>query len=226
MVGLVVGAVVLVAVVVVAIVASGKGGGGGGGAVKAVGAVARGGAHARPPPLVAAAPAGHSGTLPAVAGAVARRPPSPGPWLAPARRPPPPGTPAPGPVLIADRGPRTTVSGELDLHLGPGPQQKELGPPAPAPEEEGWAEASPPPPAAEAVSLQVVALEPPPRLPVESRGFFQGDSLLLELVLVDRHSGRPLWRKTVERDVDPRNAPQVRAMLDEALAVGAWTPVE
>jgi hypothetical protein len=162
-----------------------------------------------------------------VASAVARRPPSPGPWLAPPRRPPPPGTPAPRPGLVPDRGPHTTVSGELELDIGPGPYRDELGQPLPPIEEEGeWTEAAAPRPEGQGVPLQVVALEPPPRLPVEARGFFQGDSLLVELVLVDRHTGRPLWRKTVERDIDPRNAPKVRAMLDEALAVGDWTPVE
>jgi hypothetical protein len=72
----------------------------------------------------------------------------------------------------------------------------------------------------------MVALAPPPPLPVEARGFFDGDTLAIELTLVDRATGRPAWRKAAEREVDPRDAAAVRRLVDEAFAREAWEPVE
>ena len=59
---------------------------------------------------------------------------------------------------------------------------------------------------------------------MEARGFFAGDELLLELVLVDRRDGTPLWTKVVRREVDPCDARAVRKVVDAALAEGEWLP--
>lgn len=62
-----------------------------------------------------------------------------------------------------------------------------------------------------------LALPPPPPLDVDRRGFFAKDLLRLELTLVDRATGAPLWVKTVEGEIDPRSAEAVKALLDGAL---------
>jgi hypothetical protein len=60
-------------------------------------------------------------------------------------------------------------------------------------------------------------LPPLPPLEVDERGFFAGDLLRLELTLVDRTTGEPLWVKRVEQGADPRDARAVQALLDGAL---------
>lgn len=83
-------------------------------------------------------------------------------------------------------------------------------PPAPAP-----------PPGGELTS---VSLPPPPPLDVDHRGFFDGDTVRLELVVVDRHSGAPLWTKTVDGEIDPRDAAAVEQLLYDAVAdQTGWT---
>ncbi len=66
--------------------------------------------------------------------------------------------------------------------------------------------------------LAEVSLPPPRPLDVADRGFFAGDALRLELVVVDPRNGTPLWTKVVEGNVDPRDARAVRRLLDRALA--------
>jgi hypothetical protein len=62
---------------------------------------------------------------------------------------------------------------------------------------------------------------------VSRRGFFDDDMTRLELTLVDRATGRPLWVKIVERKADPRDAEAVRKLLDDALdQPGGWEPAE
>jgi hypothetical protein len=71
----------------------------------------------------------------------------------------------------------------------------------------------------------VVSLPPLPPLALDDRGFFDGDTLRLELTLVDRATGAPLWVKRVEKGVDPRDAKAVRALLDGALDdPKGWAP--
>jgi hypothetical protein len=70
-----------------------------------------------------------------------------------------------------------------------------------------------------------VRLSAPAPLPLEERGFFAGDDLLVELVAVDRITGQPRLRKVARRSVDPTNAVEVRKFLRRALAEGAWEPV-
>lgn len=70
-----------------------------------------------------------------------------------------------------------------------------------------------------------LVLAPMPPLDVARRGFFAKDTTRLELTLVDRSTLAPLWVKTVEDDVDPRDADGVRALLDRALEDPAgWEP--
>jgi hypothetical protein len=62
---------------------------------------------------------------------------------------------------------------------------------------------------------------------VADRGYFAGDLLRLELTLVDRRTGTPLWVKTVECDADPRDPAAVRALLDGALDdPSGWSAAE
>lgn len=73
-------------------------------------------------------------------------------------------------------------------------------------------------------SVEAISLARPQPLPVDARGFFAGDEIMLELVLVDRHDGTPLWTKVVRREVDPCDARAVRRVVDDALAGGEWLP--
>ncbi len=190
--GIVVGAVALVAVAVVALVASK-------GDVKVPSL--RGGAVARAAPHV-----------PVV------RPPRPLPV-------PIPVAPAPSPRAFPPMRPGPgglQVGGRIDVGVEVAPGAPEPPPDGPSEREEArttepeasWVE--PLPLAVEEIAS--VTLPPPRPLDVEGRGFFDGDQLRLELVLVDRHSGVPLWVKTIEENVDVRDARAVRQVLDRALA--------
>ncbi len=97
---------------------------------------------------------------------------------------------------------------------GEGPGSPPDSPPA-SPEE---ALAPQPAPIAE------LLLPPLPPLDLESRGFFTGDQVRVELWLVDRQSGAPLWVKTAEEGTDPRDAEAMKALLDRALdEPGGWS---
>jgi hypothetical protein len=80
-------------------------------------------------------------------------------------------------------------------------------------------------PPAEQLARAEIALAQLPPLDVAKRGFFAKDATRLELTLVDRATWAPLWVKTVEDDVDPRDLEAVRALLDRALDdPGGWEP--
>ncbi len=193
--GLVVAAVAIVAVAVVVLVASQGKGGGGGGKAPAV--------HV--PPAAVPRP-GHA------PGVVAVRPPPMIPAAIP--RPRPSGGHGQGGVSVL-------VGADVQVPItGPAPD----GPP-PATWSETAVTAPPPPPPAAAEAVTEVVLPPPPPLDVERRGFFAGDSTRLELTLVDRATGTPLWVKTVEGKCDPRDAAAVRELLDRGLGDAAgWEP--
>jgi hypothetical protein len=229
--GVVVGAVALVAVAVVAL-AGGRGGGGHGG-----GKPSLGGAGARPPLPGTAGHLGAVGTArpTASAGLLAARPPAPG-WSSPLR-PPPPGQPSwPHPGWRPEGRPHGswTFYGSTDVEFGgwwwaPGPP-----PPGPWVEVASWEVMPAGPPVggdgvgepAPLAPLRSITLPPPPPWPVETRGFFEGDWLRLELTVVEGATGQALWRKTVEGDLDPRDAVAVRRLLDGALVADGWAPVE
>jgi hypothetical protein len=205
--GLVVGAVVIAAVVVLVVV-SGKGGGGG---------VPKGSAHvARHAPGAAPAPR-------AVAAAVH------------APRPPPrvPGGARPRAAPIAGAGPARppfSIDAEVFVQLPPiedGPLP--LGPAEPlaalGPEE------AEPPLDGEPLELDgpeeepTVTVAPPPPLDLADRGYFAGDLLRLELLLVDPRDGQVLASKTVSREVDVRDAHAVRTLVSRALdEPRGWAP--
>jgi len=212
--GLVVGSVVVVAAVVVAVVATG-GKGGGGGAAKAKVAPKPGGAGAR-------------------VAAVGSVRPAPRPVMGPIRTAPAPGSAPPRRVSLNRSSRGTTV-----IVPRVGVWIDSAGAPAPAPRSppgsmDGVELQAPPPSDAYAssdgwtpedgASIEAVSLAPPPPLPLETRGFFAGDELLVELVLVDRHDGTPLWRKVVRRKVNPCDRREVRRLLDVALGPAGWTP--
>jgi hypothetical protein len=219
-VGMVVGAVVVVAAVIVAVVA-GKGSGGGKGAGVAGArpggwSGGRGGGVARPLP-----PGGsHAGQL------VRPAPPRPGSvsgtdWGRP-RRPPPAYGPRPaGHVWIGWEG-DVRVPWRLDEVEEDGPMPVGDAPPY------AWAPApftAPDAPEAAPDEKLAIRLPPLPPFPVEERGFWDGDALRLELTLVERASGAPLWVKRVEQGIDPRDARAVRALLDKALDdPSGWVP--
>jgi hypothetical protein len=71
----------------------------------------------------------------------------------------------------------------------------------------------------------VVVLPPPPPLPVEARGYFDGDTLEVELTLVDRVTGLAAWRKTAAGEIDPRDRAAVRALVRPLLSAEGWSPV-
>jgi hypothetical protein len=200
--GIVVGSVVVVAAVV-AMVVAGKGKGGGG-AAKAKAApkpagtkvAAAAGSGAR------VAPAPGRGTVPRPLSRHASRRarvivPSVGVWIDAT------GTPAPAPL--------------------PAPDRAEAPARAPASWDDDGSDADG---SGEAAPVAEVSLAAPPELPLGERGFFAGDELLLELVLVDRHDGTPLWRKEVHAKVNPCDARAVRRVVDGALGSEGWMPAD
>lgn len=214
-VGIVVGIVVVVAVVVIAI-ASGKGGGSGG--------------------KVAAAPAASPVTHATVP--VAMRP-----HLLP---PPPPIVPTVGHAVHLPRGWAPRVYGPevpfidwgFDFYLppeplvlqpegdepppafppddGPSPMIADAEPPAPAAEPEP---APPPPPPA----LELPALLESADFPVSDRGFFAGPRTSLQVDLLDRATGRPVWTRAVAGDVDPLDPAAVARLMNDALEGQDWS---
>jgi hypothetical protein len=65
-------------------------------------------------------------------------------------------------------------------------------------------------------------LPPPERLPIDDRGFFDGDRLELEAVVLDRSTGEALWAKRISRKADPRDTRAVKEAVDALLSEGGW----
>jgi hypothetical protein len=227
--GMIVGAVVVVAVVVVSLVA-GKGGGGKGGGGKL-----RGGGKGWSPSKAGSVRAPRPGAVPVAVPAPRPPPVRVGPWPRPSPVPVASWKP-PRPAGVPSRSwPHSHVwlgfSADVHVPLWPLP-------------EEGWVEAAPlpgfpqpdfsepepeptsaPPGPEAAAEVAAISLPPLQPLEVERRGFFAGDALRLELTLVDRSTGDPLWVKTIEKDVDPRDGKAVRALVDGALDdPSGWLP--
>ena len=80
-------------------------------------------------------------------------------------------------------------------------------PPAPPPDEMAAEPAPPLPP-----------LPQMEKLPLDQRGFFDGDLTVLEVDVVDRATGTVLWTRRVRSGADPRDRGDVQRLLDEALA--------
>jgi len=81
-------------------------------------------------------------------------------------------------------------------------------PPAPPADEMAAEEPAPPLP----------PLPPMDKLPLDQRGFFDGDLTVLEVDVVDRATGTVLWTRRVKSGADPRDRGDVQRLLDEALA--------
>jgi len=207
-VGIAVGAVALVAIVVVAVVASGKGGGGsvpklGGGVARAGGGVARavpraaGGFRAAPPRFAFPVPVGGS-----------HRHHGSGPAMAIGVQVPGPVGPAPTQAGLVAAGPVQPPPPEAQAPLpeyeGMGPEERTAFPPA------------------EPIRLD---LPHPPRLDVSHRKFFDKDFTRLQLLVVDRATGRATWAKIVEGNVDPRDARAVKRLVAKGIEVGGWEPL-
>jgi hypothetical protein len=236
--GLVVGAVVVVAAAVVAIVASrGKGVGAAKPAARPA-ASSSGAAASASRPAAAPRPASHavrpaSYAIRPASSPHPAAPPRPPGGAAPGPRPASPPAPVPVRPSIARGGGSYVVGPDVSI----GFWIDGYGAPAPAPLAPDWTPAPEPAPA-EPPSTWEIAPEPGPATPPveavslatpkplmpEARGFFAGDELVLELVLVDRRDGTPLWTKVVQTDVDPTDAGAVRRVVREALATGSWMP--
>ena len=74
--------------------------------------------------------------------------------------------------------------------------------------------------------ISAVTLPAPSPLSTSSRGFFDGDWVRLELVVVDAWTGAVHWTKTVTEEVDVRDVHKIRRVIDDALATedGWYTP--
>jgi hypothetical protein len=116
------------------------------------------------------------------------------------------------------------------LPLAPGPDELAVvsSRDLPAPQAQPPAEAAPdavagPQATAELTPLPAgqVVLPAFPPFQAEERSFFDGDSLVLELTLVDRLTGEPRWTKWVEAGVDPLDEQAVLQVVDRALGEAA-----
>ncbi|HEY6003301.1 MAG TPA: hypothetical protein VIV57_10545 [Anaeromyxobacter sp.] len=120
------------------------------------------------------------------------------------------------PVIAVD----VSAGVEVPLPVGEMPAQAAYAEPPPI-----WYGAQPAPPWTLPPELASISLPPPPPLDLDRRGFFEGDTLRLELFVVDRGSGAPIWTKVVDGEVDPRDAQAVEKLLSGALADSSgWTP--
>ncbi|HSN92642.1 MAG TPA: hypothetical protein VLS93_15535, partial [Anaeromyxobacteraceae bacterium] len=66
------------------------------------------------------------------------------------------------------------------------------------------------------------ALPPAAELDVARRGFFARDAFVVDLVLVERRTGRAVWAKAIRRDADARNPRAVAECIEEGLAELGW----
>ena len=150
------------------------------------------------------------------------------PAPAPVRAAPLPGAPRPVPtplVVLAPSRPHVDVGLYAGFDVPPPAPDPAVpmhyvvsGPQAPAPPQT----LAHPPPGEE---VAAISLPPPSPLDVDKRGFFAGDTLRLELVVVDRKLGTPRWTKIVDAKVDPRDAQAVEKVLRDATADGSgWVP--
>jgi hypothetical protein len=250
--GLIVGAVVIVAAVVVAVIvgaSSHSSGGSHAANAPAVPAphgsapsIARAGGAVPAPRVVGAAPAPRvpaAYPLPHVPAPRPRLSPTPAPRAGPAVPfPSGPAWPAPhgphGPAVDVEVGlwwafpiyePEPVPMYAYDLAPAPPPPPPGADDGGPAPEYDWYAdEPSAGMPPAIPPDAGQITLPPPDQLPVEERGFFAGDRLVLEAVVLDRTTGEALRVKRISRKVDPRNAAGVKEAVDALLSAEGWEP--
>jgi hypothetical protein len=231
-VGMVVG-IVAVAAAAVFVALTSKGGGGSK-AAPAAKAPAGAAKAAAAPAAKAAAPAATAAATPVAKAAPARAPghPRSGPVARPAPAPAPqtvPGgkpTPArpvfapgpPPPVWYPAARPGGFIFWETSVAFhAPVPFDSDL-----ASDGEALLPSGPPPDEmADDLEPMPPPLPPLPemeKLPLDQRGFFDGDQTLLEVDVVDRATGTVLWTRRVKSGADPRDRAEVARLLDEALA--------
>jgi hypothetical protein len=218
--GIVVGAVVIAAVVVLAVVAGGKGGGGslpkGGGSGPKLGS--HGSASAPvpipAPPRVVTVPVPTAVPVPRVGSPrVVVNPPNLDVWVG--------GSAQPSGGAADVPPPPDAWGGPADPWQQPPPDWG--GPPSPPTTYAAVSPgAAPQPVAPPRRAIPVPALPPAAPLEVATRGFFAGDEVIFDLVVVDRATGQALWSKSVHGEIDPRDAHAVGKLLDEALEGVPW----
>jgi hypothetical protein len=76
----------------------------------------------------------------------------------------------------------------------------------------------PPPAPSAAGRLSALTLPPPPPLAPAGRGFFEGDWVRLELLVVDARTGAVRRAKVLTEDMDVRDALKIGQLIDGALA--------
>lgn len=240
-VGLIVGAVAVVTLVILAVIADGNGGHHASRAPSASQAAP----HAPAAPRPGVAPPRFAPPGPVVA---PRRPFAP-PFVSAPRVPAVRPAPLPRPLAPAFAGPGLGPYGRGDAEVGiavelgwwwpiavepepppylyPPPPPAERAAPAPAPGAAAPGEGTPggpPPEGAPPEQRQRRVRIPPEPFTLDDRGFFDGDRLELEAILLDRKTGEALWTKRVTRKADPRDARAVRAAVDELLKEAGWQP--
>jgi hypothetical protein len=154
----------------------------------------------------------------------------------PSTRPAPsPGTaPAPRPAVRprgggGGSGVDVAVGVAVHIPIGPVPYPyPDAAPPIaqmPQPPDAGEDPASPWQDEDEAAELAdpAPALPPVPELGLDERGYFAGDVVVLDLTLVDRRTGKPVWTRTVRDEIDPRDHAAVARAVDRALAGEPWS---
>jgi hypothetical protein len=244
-VGLIVGAVVVVAAVVLAVVYGQKGGGGGHSSHASGPSLApRGGAGFHPGnlPRPGVAPPRFSSAPPPprpVGVAIAPPRPGPGPAPIPVPRPRPPSgwsnpgaPPRPPPFHHHGHG-EAAVDVDIWVPIWLEPEPLPEPPPfvdaapdevAEAPPSEEAPDTEPAPPPEAPAAPRTLPLAPAEPFPMDDRGFFAGDRLRLEALVVDRQTGEVLWTKRLSRDADPRDRKAVKSAVDELLKEGGWQP--
>jgi len=209
--GMALGIVVVAAVAVVAVVAGAKHAGGS----KSAAAKSAPAAKAAPVPAAIAPkarPAGAPAAPRPVARPVTRG--APVPHGAPHFAPGPPSGPVyagPGAGVYWETNISFAVSIPFDSDVQPSPEVPLApAPPPPADDIAGSDEPPPPPPPARLPEME--------KLPLDKRGFFDGDETILEVDVVDRASGTVLYTKRVRGGADPRDRADIARLLDQALA--------
>lgn len=110
--------------------------------------------------------------------------------------------------------------------LQPTPSEGPFPPDGPlvlaAPAMDAQSEAPPAPPEDDLPPIELPPLAAPADVDVESRGFFDGPRIGLQLDLVDRTTGEVLWSKPVASSGNPCEADDVRELFASALEHQRW----
>jgi hypothetical protein len=146
-----------------------------------------------------------------------------------ARPAPRPGTaPAPRPAARPQVGGGLDVAIGVAVHIPIGPvpypyPYPDAGPPIESQPPSGSDEDPAAPWEEDAVGVDPApALPPVPELGLDERGYFAGDVVVLDLTVVDRRSGQPVWTRTVREEIDPSDPAAMARAIARALASKPW----